>query len=122
MDPVLARTAQVLERVEDALRPPDTPKRTPQDLLPDPDQVLDDVMEFVSLARDGAYMYGDRRVSPTARSKFVVSRAAAALWQTMLDQHGLVVGTERCRLHPQKPGGDSRRLVRQASPASGGHR
>ena len=56
MDPVLARTAQVLERVEDALRPPDTPKRTPQDLLPDPDQVLDDVMEFVPLARDGAYM------------------------------------------------------------------
>ena len=141
-------TAQFRERVEDALRPPDTPKRRAQD-LPDPDQVLDDVTQFVSLARDGAYMYGDRRVSRTERSKwrltfrglaaqaqsalhaadtapaeraieqlidlaceirgvdyfhsedpveaarFVVSHAAAALWQTMLDQHGLAAFSER---------------------------
>jgi hypothetical protein len=38
--------------------------------VPDPDQVLDEVTEFVSLARDGAYVYGDRRVSRTGRSKW----------------------------------------------------
>jgi hypothetical protein len=38
--------------------------------VPDPDQVLDEVTEFVSLARDGAYVYGDRRVSRTERSKW----------------------------------------------------
>ncbi|HEX2746272.1 MAG TPA: hypothetical protein VHO07_21550 [Streptosporangiaceae bacterium] len=141
-------TAQVRERVEDTLSPVDTPKRKAQ-YLPDPDQVLDDVTQFVSLARDGAYMYGDRRVSRTERSKwrltfrnlaaqaqsalhaadtrpgeraieqlidlaceirgvdyfhsedpveaarFVVSHAAAALWQTMLDQHGFAAFSER---------------------------
>jgi len=78
-------TAQVRERIEDALRPPDTPKRTAQDLLPDPDQVLDDVTEFVSLARDGAYMYGDRRVSRTERSKWRLTfRSLAAQAQSAL--------------------------------------
>jgi hypothetical protein len=62
-------TAQVRERVEDALNPPGEPKRRAKDLL-DPDQVLDEVTEFVTLARDGAYMYGDRRVSRTERSKW----------------------------------------------------
>ncbi len=62
-------TAQARERIEDALSPPDTPKSKTQ-ALPDPDQVLDDVTEFVSLARDGAFMYGDRRVSRTERSKW----------------------------------------------------
>ena len=38
--------------------------------MPDPDLVLDEVTEFVSLARDGAYVYGDRRVSRTERSKW----------------------------------------------------
>ena len=32
--------------------------------------MLDDVTEFVSLAQDGAYPYGDRRVSRTERSKW----------------------------------------------------
>jgi hypothetical protein len=62
-------TAQVRERIEDGLNPPAGPKRKAQD-LPDPDQVLDEVTEFVSLARDGAYMYGDRRVSRTERSRW----------------------------------------------------
>jgi hypothetical protein len=65
-------TAQVRERIEDALSPAVGPKRKAQD-LPDPDQVLDEVTEFVSLARDGAYMYGDRRVSRTERSKWRVT-------------------------------------------------
>src|SRR5260370_9062530 len=62
-------TAQVRERIEDALNPPAGPKRKAQD-LPDPDQVLDEVTEFVSLARDGAYMYGDRRGSRTRRARW----------------------------------------------------
>ena len=77
-------TAQVRERIEDALSPPDIPKRKAQD-LPDPDQVLDDVREFVTLARDGAYMYGDRRVSRTERSKWRLTfRSLAAQAQSAL--------------------------------------
>src|SRR5260370_18251069 len=57
-------TAQVRERIEDELNPPAGPMRKAQD-LPDPDQVLDEVTEFVSLPRDGAYMYGPRRWSRT---------------------------------------------------------
>ena len=62
-------TAQARERIEDALSPAAEPKRKAKD-LPNPDEVLDDVTEFVSLARGGAYMYGDRRVSRTERSKW----------------------------------------------------
>jgi hypothetical protein len=62
-------SAQTRERIEDALSPPDEPKRKAED-PPDPDQVLDEVTEFVSLARSGAYMYGDRRVSRAQRSKW----------------------------------------------------
>lgn len=141
-------TAQVRERIDDALSPPGEPKRKVEN-LPDPDEVLDEVTEFVSMARDGAYMYGDRRVSRTERSKwrvtfrrlatqaqsalhaadtgpgeqamellvdlasemrrveyfhsedpveaarFVVSHAASALWQTVLDQHGFAAFAER---------------------------
>jgi hypothetical protein len=32
--------------------------------------VLAEVTDFVTLARDGAYMYGDRRVSPTERTRW----------------------------------------------------
>jgi hypothetical protein len=137
-------TAQARERIEDALTPEAKPKPMAKD-VPEPDEVLADMTEFVSLARDGAYMYGDRRVTRTQRSKwrltfrslatqaqsalhaaetgpaeqamellidlacemhgsdyfhsddpveaarFVVSHAAAALWQTVLDQHGFAV-------------------------------
>jgi hypothetical protein len=71
-------TAQARERIEDALSPPAGPKRKAQD-LPDPDQVLDEVTEFVSLARDGAYMYGDRRVSRTERSRWRVTFRSLAM-------------------------------------------
>ena len=59
---------QARERIEDALSPHAEPRRKAKK-VPDPDQVLDEVTEFVSLARDGAYVYGDRRVSRTERSK-----------------------------------------------------
>jgi hypothetical protein len=35
----------------------------------DPELFLSEMTEFVNLARDGAYMAGDRRVSRTERSK-----------------------------------------------------
>jgi len=132
---------QARERIEDALTPEAPPKRKAVDKR-EPDEVLAEVTEFVALARDGAYMYGDRRVTRAQRSKwrltfrslatqaqsalhdsdtgpaeqameqiiglacemhtsdyfhsddpveaarFVVSHAAAALWLTVLNQHG----------------------------------
>ncbi len=48
--------AQLRERIEDELRPQDQPKEE----LPDPAGVLDEVATFVELAKDGAFMAGDR--------------------------------------------------------------
>ena len=62
--------AQLRERIEDELRPPEQPKVKPKKGLPDPATVLDEVTTFVKLAKDGAYMYGDRRVHRTERSKW----------------------------------------------------
>ena len=52
--------AQLRERIEDELRPQDQPKVKPEKELPDPAGVLDEVTTFVGLAKDGAYMAGDR--------------------------------------------------------------
>jgi hypothetical protein len=62
--------AQLRERIEDELRPQDQPKIKPKKELPDPAAVLAEVTTFVELARDGAYMAGDRRVHHTQRSKW----------------------------------------------------
>lgn len=62
--------AQLRERIEDELRPQDQPKVKPNKELPDPVGVLDEVAAFVELARDGAYMAGDRRVHHTERSRW----------------------------------------------------
>lgn len=64
-------TAAVRGRIEDELAPPDTvrAKRAAAE-LPDPELVLGETREFVELARSGAYMAGDRRVSPRARSRW----------------------------------------------------
>jgi hypothetical protein len=62
--------ARLRERIEDELRPPDQPKVKPQKEVPAPDTVLNEVAAFVKLARDGAYMAGDRRVHHTERSKW----------------------------------------------------
>ena len=53
---------QFRERIEDELRPQDQPKVKPKNGLPDPAGVLGEVTIFVELAKDGAYMAGDRRV------------------------------------------------------------
>jgi hypothetical protein len=77
--------AQLRERIEDELRPPEQPKLKPTKGRPDPATVLDAVTTFVTLAEDGAYMAGDRRVHYTERSKWrltfrrLVSDALAAL-------------------------------------------
>ena len=62
--------AQLRERIEDELRPQDQPKVKPKKELPDPAVVLDEVTTFVELAKDGAYMAGDRRVHHTERSRW----------------------------------------------------
>jgi hypothetical protein len=63
-------TAQVRERIEEELRPQDQPKVPQKKAVPDPAEVLAEVTKFVDLARDGAYMGGDRRVHRTERSKW----------------------------------------------------
>jgi hypothetical protein len=62
--------AQVRERIEDELRPAEQPKVKPKKGRPDPGAVLDEVTTFVGLAKDGAYMAGDRRVHHTERSRW----------------------------------------------------
>jgi hypothetical protein len=49
----------------------------PKKELPDPDTVLDEVTTFVKLAKDGAYMAGDRRVQHTERSRRLTFRRLA---------------------------------------------
>jgi hypothetical protein len=77
--------AQLRERIKDELRPQDQPKVQPRKNPPDPINVLGEVTTFVELARDGAYMAGDRRVHHTERSKWrhtfrrLIADALAAL-------------------------------------------
>ncbi len=143
-------SAPLRERIENELDPAEDHRReNAANKPPDPDEVLADVTEFAELARSGAYVAGDRRVTRNQRTKwrvtfrqlatnaqsalhaedtgpaeqamelmidlaceasrggyfrsedplvaarFVVSHAAAALWQTMLDQHGFGAFAER---------------------------
>jgi hypothetical protein len=62
--------AQLRERIEDELRSPEQPNVKPKKELPDPVAVLEQVTTFVRLAKDGAYMAGDRRVHHTERSRW----------------------------------------------------
>lgn len=81
-------SAQLRERIDDELRPPDRPKIPAKTERPDPEAVLDEITTFTGLVRDGAYMYGDRRVHHTERSKWrhtfrrLASDALAALQAT----------------------------------------
>jgi len=49
------------ERIEDQMRPPETPQSEPKKELRTPDTVMDEGDRFVKLAKAGAYMAGDRR-------------------------------------------------------------
>ena len=67
-------TAAVRERIEGELDPPERERRRRDAATPpDPAQVLADVSRFVELARSGAYIAGDRRVSPAERTKWRVT-------------------------------------------------
>jgi hypothetical protein len=74
--------AQARERIEDELRSPEQPKVKPRKELPDPATVLDEVTTFVKLAKDGAYMAGDRP-DPGRRPLTRPSRRASRVsgWQ-----------------------------------------
>lgn len=63
--------APVRQRIETELQPTPVgqPRRPPAPPV-DPDSVRDEVIQFVSLARSGAYMAGDRRVSPRQRTQW----------------------------------------------------
>jgi hypothetical protein len=64
-------SASVRERLEAELDPvTDTKAATAAAQAVDPEAVRDEVREFVALARAGAYMAGDRRVSPKERSRW----------------------------------------------------
>jgi len=62
-------TAAVRQRIEAELEPGRTPRRVEPERV-DPDSILDEVRDFVALARSGAYIAGDRRVSPKQRSRW----------------------------------------------------
>jgi len=64
-------TAQMRERIEAELDPDTTARRRAAKPDPvDPHEVLYEVREFVELARAGAYMAGDRRVTPKERTRW----------------------------------------------------
>jgi hypothetical protein len=63
--------APVRERIEAELQPTPVgqPRRSAAALV-DPNTVREEVIEFVTLARSGAYLAGDRRVSPRRRTQW----------------------------------------------------
>lgn len=64
-------SAAVRERIEAEVDPAERDRRTRLAKEPvDQDWVLDEVREFVALARSGAYIGGDRRVSPRERTRW----------------------------------------------------
>jgi hypothetical protein len=63
--------AQLRERIESELDPAqDAIRKRAAAEPPDPDTVLWEVRDFAELARAGAYMAGDRRVSPKERTRW----------------------------------------------------
>lgn len=78
--------AQVRERIEGELDPVEATRQSRGAARPpDPDAVLAEVTAFTELARAGAYMHGDRRVTPRERTRWrltfrrLASEAQAAL-------------------------------------------
>ena len=63
--------AQLRERIESELDPAqDAVRKRAAAAPPDPDTVLWEVRDFAELARAGAYIAGDRRVSPKERTRW----------------------------------------------------
>ncbi len=64
-------SASMRERVDAAIEPPvPNARRGASRTPPDPGDVLAEVREFAALARAGAYLAGDRRVSPKERTRW----------------------------------------------------
>ncbi|MDN5798137.1 MAG: hypothetical protein L0H79_20650, partial [Intrasporangium sp.] len=64
-------SAPMRERIESVIDPRvEAIRKVAAAAPPDADEVLDDVLEFVTLAQSGAYLGGDRRVSPKERSRW----------------------------------------------------
>jgi hypothetical protein len=64
-------SAQMRERIEAQLEPEvAAAQRHREPELPDAEALLAEAREFVALARKGAYLAGDRRVSPRERSRW----------------------------------------------------
>jgi hypothetical protein len=79
-------SAPLRERIEGELDPAEQDRRKRAATQPaDPDWVLREVREFAELARAGAYIAGDRRVSPKERTRWRVTfRRLAADAQSAL--------------------------------------
>ncbi len=75
---------ELRERIAGLLNPEKPKKRGPQ--LPDGELLLEDVHDFVALARSGAYMGGTRKVSRNERSKWRVT------FRQLVKDAGLLLG------------------------------
>lgn len=63
-------SAPIRERIETELNPKESQRRRSMEDAVDPEWVLSDVTDFVTLARSGAYLAGDRRVNPRERTRW----------------------------------------------------
>jgi hypothetical protein len=88
-------SAGMRERIEAELDPDLQGRRQrPAKESADPDGVLGEVQDFVTLARSGAYMAGDRRVSRQERSRwrFTFQRLVADAKDVLLSREGVPAG------------------------------
>jgi hypothetical protein len=90
-------TATMRERIEALLEPDENARRRAARAAIDPEEVLDEVEDFVALVRSGAYMGGDRRVAPRERTRwrFTFRRLAADAQAALRDEQTSTLG----RLH-----------------------
>jgi hypothetical protein len=72
-------SADIRKRIEAQIDPKAHARRQRAEETVDPTTVLNEIREFVNLARKGAYLAGDRRVSPKERTRwrFTFKRLAA---------------------------------------------
>jgi hypothetical protein len=88
-------SAAMRERIEVELDPEaQGHRRRTANRVVDPDSVLDEVQEFVSLSRSGAYIAGDRRVSRQERTRwrFTFQRLVADAREALLSPGGVPIG------------------------------
>lgn len=83
-------SAPMRQRIETQLDPDEHTRQVRKQQPADPAAVLDEVRDFVALARSGAYMAGDRRVSPRGRTRwrFTFRQLAADAQQAMRAEDG----------------------------------